>query len=692
MRSSHAPRSDRPGALRQRIEPLAGLPLRPATARHLLALQDEAGQQATPGHAEDPSSTTANDPGYALGRVRSTNGSCDPLALVAEQAWWQAPQPGAQAEAIEQLWRHAVAASCAARRLARQAGVADPEPIARAALLHNLDYWAIAAVAPERLVPLLETTDPRERRQLERTWLGSTAGELARDLAERWGCEPLVVAAAWLHDPAESVLAEPGCDPDALALVHQAIALAECTPWALAPARLKQPWATEPLHRLLVAEVQAQCGSTFVDPTATVHEERLAQAHARLRIQMNALVSQRRAETRLIEALGSALPGESPAVWAERAASAWQDEPGAAEAEVAWAEAEAASATGALGDRAEAGSSPKPTPALILPLGSNGRRLAEIRLWAEPGAAAIRPPSDSLLRAWSSWAESVAQRERQAQRLSRALETLRQRAEGEEASRRAGRLDALAEFAAGAGHELNNPLAVIVGRAQLLLGRQRDADGVRSLRAIIGQAQRAHRILRDLMYVARPPAPRARLCQPDEIVRACLRDLQSEAEARGVRMVAECAEAAPLVWADPDPLRHLADCLVRNSLEATPAGGTIRVRSRCDGEQLDWCFEDTGRGLSVHEAQHLFDPFFCGRQAGRGLGLGLPRAARFVAMCGGELRWSSAPGRGSTFQLNLPLEAPPQPAPQGQAPAHAAAAAAAINHHPEARAEPPPQG
>ncbi|MBV8555466.1 MAG: hypothetical protein JO116_07865, partial [Planctomycetaceae bacterium] len=57
----------------------------------------------------------------------------------------------------------------------------------------------------------------------------------------------------------------------------------------------------------------------------------------------------------------------------------------------------------------------------------------------------------------------------------------------------------------------------------------------------------------------------------------------------------------------------------------------------------------------------LFDPFYCGRQAGRGLGLGLPRAARFVSLAGGDLRWHSTPGQGTTFHLHLPLAAPPKP-------------------------------
>ena len=99
----------------------------------------------------------------------------------------------------------------------------------------------------------------------------------------------------------------------------------------------------------------------------------------------------------------------------------------------------------------------------------------------------------------------------------------------EEPRLRQAKLAALAEFAAGAGHELNNPLAVIVGRAQLLLAQEDDPAAARSFRAILAQAQRAHRILRDLMYVARPPEPRPRFCQPEEIVRS----LSPRREGRG---------------------------------------------------------------------------------------------------------------------------------------------------------------
>ena len=200
------------------------------------------------------------------------------------------------------------------------------------------------------------------------------------------------------------------------------------------------------------------------------------------------------------------------------------------------------------------------------------------------------------------------------------MASYREAVETEETRLRQRKLDALGEFAGGAGHELNNPLAVIFGRAQLLLARTKDSETIRSLRIILNQAGRAHRILRDLMFVARAPSPRRRACRPSELLGSCLRDFQAECAERGVRLFSEVDDSLPATWADPEALRHLAEILLRNALQATPAGGQILVRATAQGDELLWSFSDTGKGIGDEEAVHLFDPFYCGRQAGRGAG------------------------------------------------------------------------
>jgi len=644
--------------VRRKIERLDGLPLRPGTARFVLASLPE---EPDDGPA-DPARwrpVTDFDPGWVLATARG-RGPVDPLRLVAAGPWWP-PASRDAADALTHLWRHSAAVCLAARRLAREANDPDPDRVARAGLLHGLGFWAVAAVEPDWLARRLAPAGPTARQDFD-------AGEsevhaLGRDLAERWGCDPLVADAAWLLGEHDRGLEHAAADPRRVALLRQAFGLAERTPWSLHGTDPRASGHHDPRVKLLTAEVQSRCGAAFVDPDASPREESLTRSNARLRLRVAELGAGQASRDRFLSALAGSDPTDDPETWADRASLAWCAEPGVWAARVLWHGCEpqaegVASAPAPAPPPAAPDAPPERPPAREIPLAPHGRRVATVQLWTGPEPSAPEP----ALGAWESWAAWVADRARLEGRLAHVLLAYRRLAESDEDRLRAAKLDALAEFAAGAGHELNNPLAVIVGRAQLLVGRETDPGAVRSLRAILTQAQRAHRILRDLMYVARPPEPRPRFCQPDEIVRASLRDARPDADDREVRLAADAVGQGPRVWADPDGLRHLADALVRNALEATPRGGLVRF-STADGDAtaLRWAVHDSGRGVTPAEGSHLFDPFYCGRQAGRGLGMGLPRAARFVGQLGGEVRWHSTPGQGSTFQVRLPLAEPPRP-------------------------------
>jgi signal transduction histidine kinase len=248
----------------------------------------------------------------------------------------------------------------------------------------------------------------------------------------------------------------------------------------------------------------------------------------------------------------------------------------------------------------------------------------------------------------------VAQIERQRTLLQRVVEAVRSRLESAPQIAAKQHIESLAQFAAGAGHELNNPLAVIMGRAQLLLQRTQEPEAQRSLRVIIGQCQRAHRMLRDLMYIARPVEPRSRPCQAGDIVRRCLDDLRDDADSRGVSIRLESDTESLMVHTDPEQLRHVVEVLVRNALEACSSGEQVVVRLAYRGESIVIEVWDQGRGIPPELGRHLFVPFFCGRHAGRGLGLGLPRVAHYVSSVGGTLKWSSKPGVGTVFRVTLP--------------------------------------
>jgi signal transduction histidine kinase len=229
---------------------------------------------------------------------------------------------------------------------------------------------------------------------------------------------------------------------------------------------------------------------------------------------------------------------------------------------------------------------------------------------------------------------------------------------------REAKLSALKEFAYGAGHEINNPLANIASRAQSLLGEETHPERRRKLAAINAQAFRAHEMLADLMLFARPPALRCEGVDLRVLVSEALGQLGPAAQAQGTRLELIPVGRAIQAWADPVQLRVALAALVQNAVEALGGGGQVTVELA--ERETDWeigvprrrwacvAVGDNGPGIAPADVGRIFDPFYSGREAGRGLGFGLPKCWRIAAEHRGRLEVESEFGRGATFRLWLP--------------------------------------
>jgi signal transduction histidine kinase len=218
---------------------------------------------------------------------------------------------------------------------------------------------------------------------------------------------------------------------------------------------------------------------------------------------------------------------------------------------------------------------------------------------------------------------------------------------------RDAKLAALAELAAGAGHEINNPLAIISGNAQRLFRTEPEPDRGDALQSIIRQTERIAGIIRDLMQFARPTRPNPHRHAVAELLGAVQAEMAAFAEEKGIRL--ELGRVGGFARCDFTQIKHALAALARNGIEAAGRDGWVRLSStEGDDEFVTLVVEDSGPGLSPAAREHAFDPFYCGRSAGRGRGLGLPTAWQFVRQNGGELRHETEQSGTTRFVLTVP--------------------------------------
>jgi len=218
-------------------------------------------------------------------------------------------------------------------------------------------------------------------------------------------------------------------------------------------------------------------------------------------------------------------------------------------------------------------------------------------------------------------------------------------------------LEALAEFAAGAGHEINNPLAIISGHVQLLLAQIDDPQQRRSLAAIAAQVKRAYEMIADIRLFARPPKPEFLRFDLYAKITELVEKQIPEFLPPGITLQWEHDEPSLLLESDPVQISVALLALVRNAIESLGEQGTItlEVKRNPKANQIEIRVSDDGPGVPEEIREMIFSPFFSGRQAGRGLGFGLPKAWRIAKQCGGSLELERGETAATCFVLKLPM-------------------------------------
>jgi signal transduction histidine kinase len=220
-------------------------------------------------------------------------------------------------------------------------------------------------------------------------------------------------------------------------------------------------------------------------------------------------------------------------------------------------------------------------------------------------------------------------------------------------------LNALAEMAAGAAHELNNPLAVISGRAQLLAEAQSDQETKEILKQIYENAREASSIIEDLMSFAEPRQPRAARTDVKKMLDEAVQLTSRKTNIESLDVNIEVADHVESVFIDSAQIVSAIANVISNAVESYgDKPGPIEITASTDesGELVELAIKDQGCGMDAETLKKATQPFFSAKPAGRKRGMGLAYAARFIQINKGLLNIASEPGSRTTVTIYLPLE------------------------------------
>jgi two-component system sensor histidine kinase/response regulator len=240
-------------------------------------------------------------------------------------------------------------------------------------------------------------------------------------------------------------------------------------------------------------------------------------------------------------------------------------------------------------------------------------------------------------------------------------QTVRQRTEQLLQSEKVATMGSLV---AGVAHELNNPLAVLLGQTELL---QRAAAGsaVAERAEKIGTAaERCRRVVKNFLALARQQPPERGYVRVRQVIDEAIELLAYELRTDNVTVTVHAADGLPTLWADAHQLHQVIVNLVANAHQAmrqTPGPRAIAISAQTDAARGEIRLEvaDTGPGIPPEFRSKIFEPFFTTKPAGQGTGLGLSLCRGIVEDHGGSIVVDSELGHGTTFTLTLPVTARP---------------------------------
>lgn len=240
--------------------------------------------------------------------------------------------------------------------------------------------------------------------------------------------------------------------------------------------------------------------------------------------------------------------------------------------------------------------------------------------------------------------------------------TVTKRKEIEEQMYHTEKLASMGTLAAGVAHEINNPLAIILGYTDLILEiTPPDSQQHSMLKIIEKHANNAKRVVEGLLSFARYSEQKVETCNINENIESVLSVVKNSLKLNNIELKKDLQRDLPQVQGDPGKFQQVFLNIIINAIHAMKGGGTLTITTRSiDNENIEIRFSDTGHGIAPEHRNRIFDPLFTTKKVGEGTGLGLSVSYGIITQHGGKITFETktkeeSPNPGTTFIITLPV-------------------------------------
>lgn len=223
------------------------------------------------------------------------------------------------------------------------------------------------------------------------------------------------------------------------------------------------------------------------------------------------------------------------------------------------------------------------------------------------------------------------------------------------------KLAAVGQLSAGVAHELNNPLTVVIGLAELLLENKNETEEKRKdLESIKKQAERCRSIILNLLQFAQKNETEKKTVQLNSVLNETMELWSYNVKNSKIEITKELDPSLPLIIVNQYQIQQVFVNILNNSLFAMKdtLQPRLNVRTAYEGNKIRIYFKDNGTGIPEKVITRIFDPFFTTKEVGKGTGLGLSMTYGIIKEHNGDIRVQSKEGEGATFIIELPCAKP----------------------------------